>query len=83
MKNVNKISVVMSVWLGDKTEFVVEAIESILSQTLPPREFIIVVDGKISKSLFSYLEEIKNNVLKVVYLKDCVGKMNFTVLQTI
>ena len=46
-----KFSVVMSIYSGDIPEQVSQAIESILKQTLPPNEFIIVIDGPISEAL--------------------------------
>jgi len=54
-----EISVLMSVYKNDKVEEVKIAIESIIKQTLLPKEFIIVVDGEISQELQRLLQAYK------------------------
>lgn len=52
-----KFSVAMSVYSGDEPEWLKAAIESILNQTLPPAEVVIVVDGPISEGLKQVINE--------------------------
>lgn len=44
-------SVLMSVYAGDKTEYVKQAIDSMLAQTVPPEQFVLVIDGPVSDEL--------------------------------
>ena len=43
----NEFSVLMLVYAGDKPEYFDAALRSILSQTLPPAEIVLVVDGPV------------------------------------
>ena len=42
-----KISVLMSVYYKEKSEYLNQALESIVNQTLKPAEIVIIKDGKI------------------------------------
>lgn len=44
-------SVLMSVYYKEKAEYLELAIESMLNQTVPPEQFVIVEDGKLTKEL--------------------------------
>ncbi len=44
-----KYSVLMSVYAKEKPEYLQEAIESMLEQTVMPDEFVIVKDGVLSR----------------------------------
>lgn len=46
-----KFSVLMSVYYKEKPEYLKEAIDSILNQTVPPTEIVIVKDGKLTEEL--------------------------------
>lgn len=46
-----KYSVLMSVYAKDNPEYLAEAINSMLMQTIPPEQFVIVIDGPISNEL--------------------------------
>ena len=50
-----KFSVVMAVYQGDSSEHVLDAIDSVLRQTLAPSELLIVVDGPVNKKLDAVL----------------------------
>ena len=52
-------SVLMSVYYKEKPEFLKEAIDSILNQTLKPTEIVIVFDGKLTDELYRLLDEYK------------------------
>ena len=47
----NDLSAVMSVYKNDSPVFFQQAIDSVLNQTLKPKEFIIVVDGPVGNDL--------------------------------
>ena len=53
----------MSVYKNDNASFFKEAIESVLKQTYPPSEIIIVIDGEVSKDVESLLFCYENNTL--------------------
>jgi len=67
-------SVVMSVYYADEPEHFKLAVESILNQTLKPKELILVVDGPIHRKLkdvvFNYE---KFSIVKIINLKENVG----------
>ncbi|WP_165734666.1 glycosyltransferase [Pseudoalteromonas sp. C8] len=46
----------MSVYINDRLEWVKQAVESVLNQTMPPDLFMIVIDGKVSDDISIYLK---------------------------
>lgn len=50
-------SVLMSVYFKEKAEYLRQSIESILNQTVMPKEFVIVCDGPLGSELNAVLEE--------------------------
>ena len=58
----------MSVYRNDKAEFLREALESIVNQTVPPKEIILVIDGPILKEVDSVLQDfaLKTSLLRIV-----------------
>lgn len=50
------VSVVMAVYRGDRAAWVRQAIDSILNQTSPPDEVIVVIDGEIPSSIHKVLD---------------------------
>ena len=64
-----KFSVLMSVYKNEKAEYLKQAVDSILSQTLMPNEIIIVKDGILTNELEqvinTYLSNYKN-LIKIV-----------------
>lgn len=73
-------SVLMSVYRGDKPQFVERAIESITeAQTLRPDEIIIVVDGPVSRSLDDILRRYEFSTdynFKIIRLPENKGLGN-------
>lgn len=69
------ISVLMSVCHKDKPEFFVEAIESVLTQTLAPKEIVIIIDGHIDcqyeEIIYSY--EKKYDTIKIYRYEENRG----------
>lgn len=51
-----KYSVLMSVYKNEKVEYFKEAIESVLNQTLPPDEIVLVRDGTVYEELQNIID---------------------------
>lgn len=68
-------SVIMSVYKNDKPEQLDVALDSIINQTLPPNEIIVVVDGPVPDESVKVLENKKEvcSELKVFYQKENQG----------
>lgn len=69
-------SVLMSVYDKEKPEYLRQAIESMLCQTVMPEQFVIVLDGKLNEELQKVINEYnaKNPALfTIVPLKQNVG----------
>lgn len=71
-----KYSVLMSTYYKDNRDFLVLSIESMLNQTIPPEEFIIVKDGKVSievEELIFHYQELYPNLFTIISLEQNVG----------
>lgn len=70
-----KFSVLMSVYYKDKKEYLNEAIESIINQTLLPNELIIVEDGPLTSEINTLLTNYtqKYEWIKLVKLAENRG----------
>lgn len=55
-----KYSVLMPLYKNDNPEWLKLAIDSMLNQTIPPSEFVIVVDGPIPDTLKNIVEVYKS-----------------------
>ena len=63
-----------SVYRGSKSFELKEALNSIVSQTLSPKNVFIIIDGFISKEVHNCLEEYKKKLpLKLIKLKKNIG----------
>ena len=73
----SSFSVLMSVYIKEKAEFLDLALKSNLEdQNLKPDEFILVCDGPLTKELYEIIDTYRirhNNVLKVYKLDENVG----------
>lgn len=72
-------SVLMSVYKNDVTECVKEAVESMLNQTLPCEQFVIVEDGPVSEALENLIcsyESSYPEIFTIVRLKKNGGLGN-------
>lgn len=56
-----KYSVLMSIYIKEKPEYLNLAIQSMVEQTLPPDEIVIVKDGEITKELQAVLDKYTTN----------------------
>lgn len=52
-----KLSVLISIYSGDNSEYLDAAIESIISQTRPPDEIVVVKDGPLSDELSRIIKQ--------------------------
>ena len=71
-----KFSVLMSLYFKEKVEYARECFESLLNQTVPATEWIIVEDGLLTKELYDLLDEYQNkypNLIIRVPLEKNVG----------
>lgn len=69
-------SVLMSVYYKEKAEYLELAIESMLNQTVPPEQFVIVEDGVLTDELNQQIDRYKNSyplIFTIVKLKDNKG----------
>jgi glycosyltransferase involved in cell wall biosynthesis len=71
-----KYSALMSVYKNDNEEYLKLAIESMLNQTVPPEQFVIVLDGpipeKLKNTIDSYVADNKD-LFTVVPLSENMG----------
>lgn len=69
------VSVLMCVYGGDVPEYFSEAIESMLTQTLPPSQVVVVVDGPVDANLQSRINfyNLRYDSVEVVNLKENCG----------
>lgn len=51
-----QFSILMSVYHKEKAEYLLESLESIITQTLPPSEIVLVKDGPLTKDLDDLIE---------------------------
>lgn len=54
-------SILMSVYYKEKPEFLKSAIESMLNQTVPPEQFVIVEDGRLTDGLKQIIDEYETS----------------------
>ncbi len=54
-------SILMSVYHKDKPEWLKEAIESMLNQTIKTNDFVIVCDGQLTDELYAVLDDYSKN----------------------
>lgn len=70
-----KFSVLMSVYIKEKPDFLRESLNSIFKQTLQPNEIVLVEDGPLTNKLYSIINDFQQKypTLKTVILKENVG----------
>lgn len=74
--NGEKYSVLMSVYNREKPENLRVSIESMMSQTLPPGEFVLVCDGELDEKLndvIRWAKETWKDVFVCIRLKEHLG----------
>ena len=72
---VHKFSVLMSLYKGEKPEFLRASLDSILSQTLLPNEILLVKDGLLTHELEKVLSEYtnKSNIFRFLSFEENRG----------
>lgn len=70
-----KFSVLMSVYKNDKAEYLKQAIDSVVHQTVKPDEIVLVEDGPLSEDLNVCIQSCKKSIpeLKIVPLPENRG----------
>ncbi|CBL13780.1 Glycosyl transferase family 2 [Roseburia intestinalis XB6B4] len=58
-------SVLMSVYRKEKAEYLQKSIDSMLSQTVPPQDFVIVCDGLLGDELNQVLQKKSRSIRNV------------------
>ena len=70
-----KFSVLMSVYEKEEPAYLREALQSVIQQTYPPTEIILMEDGKLTNELEQVIQEIKQecSYLKTIRIEQNVG----------
>ena len=71
-----KFSVLLSVYINDSLDQLVSAVESVIGQTRPPDQLVIVLDGPVSEPVREFVESLKQEkefFCTVLDLKKNVG----------
>jgi glycosyltransferase involved in cell wall biosynthesis len=71
-----KFSVLLSVYIKEKPEYIAQALRSVFEQTYLPTEVVLVLDGAITTALQEIVDKFKKqypDVLKIVPLEKNVG----------
>lgn len=69
-------SVLMSVYCKERSEYFRIAIQSMLDQTVPPDDFVLVCDGPLTDELYSVIDEFCSDhpgLFNVIKLEENVG----------
>ena len=71
----NEFSLLISVYYGEKAEYLSECFDSIYKQTVPPTEIVLVEDGQLNDSLYKAIDREAQRfpTLKRVVLKQNKG----------
>lgn len=72
MKEVTGFSVLMSVYRKEKPEYLWEAVESVVQQTLLPDEIVLVEDGPLTEELYETIHKLcqRYDVIRTVPLSE-------------
>ena len=56
-----KFSVLLNIYAKDKPAWIKQALDSVLSNTIPPTEIVIMVDGPVSEDMQAVMDEAAKN----------------------
>lgn len=77
MNNDFKFSVLMSVYIKEKAEYLKQSLDSIFSQLLMPDQVVLVEDGPLNDELYSVIRSFSNNpIMKIVKIEKNMGLTN-------
>ena len=71
-----KYSVLMSVYFKENPEYFGAAIESMLDQSIPPSEFVLICDGKLTEELDKVIDDYTESfpaLVRVIRFKENCG----------
>lgn len=70
------ISVLTNVYIKDRPEYITEAVESVINQTLAPKQVVMVVDGPVTEEIDKVLNELeaKYDIFEVHRLAENVKR---------
>ena len=71
-----KYSVLMSVYFKENPDYLGAAIESMLDQSIPPSEFVLICDGKLTEELDKVIDDYTENfpaLFRVIRFKENCG----------
>lgn len=60
-----KYSVLMSLYIKEKPEYLRLAVDSMLNQTVKPDEIVIVEDGPLTDALYAVLDEYGDKITRI------------------
>lgn len=66
MKPLEKISVLLAVYQKDSDQALIEALNSVIGQTYPPEEILIMQDGPVKKSIENIIQEYKEKYPELI-----------------
>ncbi len=66
-----KFSVCMSIYKNDKPKYLVEALDSIVNQTIMPAEIVLVEDGPVTEELEKIVVEYENKYSSIMNVVRC------------
>ena len=70
-----KFSVLLNIYAKDKPAWIKQALDSILSNTVPPTEVVIMVDGPVGRDIQAVLDEAtKNKTVRILSHPVNVGR---------
>jgi glycosyltransferase involved in cell wall biosynthesis len=81
----SNFTVLMPVHDLAKTDLLKKSIYSVLNNSLRPKEFLIIVDGSISKEKIFFLNSLKKNkIFRIFFLKKIglVGALNYGIIKS-
>ena len=74
--NTVNLSVLMSIYIKEKPEYVRQCFESLLNQTVQANEWVVVEDGPLTKKMYSVLDEYQSKYPELIVrvpLKENMG----------
>lgn len=76
MSTVDKYSVLMSLYIKEKSEYLKQSLDSMITQTVVPDEIVVVKDGPLTRELEKVLQEYVDqypSLFKIIDSKTNVG----------
>ena len=76
MRIISSYSVLMSVYKAEDPQYLAESIHSIMTQTIPPQEFVLVCDGPLTADLENVIKMYTRefpNLIHIIRLKENHG----------